>query len=94
MKKIIIPVVIAALAAGGIWYAQSGGRDTPQDIVLSGNVDIRSVNTSFRVGGRLAELAVDEGDRVKKGDILGRIDPEPYRIAVPQREARRALSKR
>lgn len=93
MKKIIIPVIIVALAAGGIWYAQSGGRDTPQDIVLSGNVDIRSVNTSFRVGGRLAELAVDEGDRVKKGDILGRIDAEPYRIAVQQAEANAEIAR-
>ena len=92
MKRIIIPAVIVALAAGGIWYA-SGGTETPREIVLSGNVDIRSVNTSFRVGGRLAELAVDEGDRVKKGDILGRIDPEPYRIAVHQAEANAEIAR-
>ena len=91
MKKILI-AILAAAAAGGAWYALSG-EEAPQEIILSGNVDIRSVNTSFRVGGRLTELAADEGDRVKQGDILGRIDAEPYRIAVHQAEANAEIAR-
>lgn len=36
-------------------------------LTLYGNVDIRTVNLSFRVGGRVESLAVDEGDAIKAG---------------------------
>lgn len=50
-------------------------------------MDIRTVNLNFRVSGRLAELRVDEGDKIKTGDILSRLDDAPYRIAVAQAKA-------
>lgn len=39
------------------------------------------------VSGTLEELIVDVGDRVKKGDILGKIDPERYELQLRQAEA-------
>ena len=53
-------------------------------LILYGNVDIRTVNLSFRVPGKLASLAVDEGDPVEPGQILGELDPEPYKNALTQ----------
>ena len=47
-------------------------------------MDIRTVNLSFRVPGKLASLAVDEGDPVEPGQILGELDPEPYKNALTQ----------
>ncbi|MDK3205892.1 biotin/lipoyl-binding protein, partial [Escherichia coli] len=58
-----------------------------QTLTLYGNVDIRTVNLSFRVGGRLASLNVDEGDAVKAGATLGLIDKAPYENALRQAEA-------
>lgn len=49
-----------------------------QPLTLYGNVDIRDVNIGFRVGGRLADLSVDEGDSVKKGAVVGHLDADPY----------------
>lgn len=40
------------------------------------------------VGGRIAEIFVEEGDRVEAGTPLFRIDPEPYELALRQAEAR------
>src|SRR5262245_54812836 len=41
-----------------------------------------------QVKGRVIEVPVEEGNRlVKKGDVLFRIDPEPYQLAVNQLEA-------
>ena len=37
----------------------AGAEDAPR---LYGNVEVREVELGFRVGGRLAELLVDEGD--------------------------------
>jgi RND family efflux transporter MFP subunit len=39
------------------------------------------------VRGRIAEIFVEEGDRVEAGDPLFRIDPEPYALALRQAEA-------
>lgn len=45
------------------------------------------VSVSADVGGRIVEVAVRENQQVKAGDLLFRIDPEPYRIAVAQANA-------
>ena len=39
------------------------------------------------VGGRIVELPVTDNQRVAKGDVLFRLDPVPYRLAVAQAEA-------
>lgn len=88
MKKplvtvLIVVVVIAALAGGWMWYQSRQERA----LTLYGNVDIRTVNLSFRVGGRLASLNVDEGDAIKAGQTLGEIDKAPYENALLQAQA-------
>ena len=42
---------------------------------------------SFRVSGRLIELPVEEGQTVEKGDLIGRLDPVDFQIAVSEAEA-------
>lgn len=92
MKKpvLLIGVVIllAAIAGGWMWY-QSGKQET---LTLYGNVDIRTVNLSFRVGGRLASLTVDEGDAVQQGQTLGSLDRAPYENALLQAKANLATA--
>lgn len=45
------------------------------------------VSVSAEVGGRIIEVAVRENQPVKAGDLLFRLDPEPYQIAVAQADA-------
>jgi RND family efflux transporter MFP subunit len=40
------------------------------------------VDMSFRVSGPLVERSVDRGDKVKKGDILARIDPRDFESEI------------
>lgn len=88
MKK-IVPVVLLLVAAGAgaAWYLGLPQRygflmPAPPTQVIYGNVDIRQVPLGFRVGGRLAGVMVEEGDAVKAGDVLARLDPGPLDIAV------------
>lgn len=88
MKKplvviLVVIIIIAAIAGGTFWYQSR--QDT--GLTLYGNVDIRTVNMSFRVGGRLQALQVDEGDAVQKGQTLGEIDHAPYQNALMQAKA-------
>ncbi|MFP5594945.1 secretion protein HlyD [Kluyvera sp. 142486] len=88
MKKpvalILVVVVIVALIGGGTWWYQSRQNN---GLTLYGNVDIRTVNMSFRVGGRLQSLAVDEGDAIKQGQSLGELDKAPFENALMQAKA-------
>ncbi|MCU6679727.1 secretion protein HlyD [Leclercia tamurae] len=87
MKKsvvILLAVVVLAAGFGGWWWYQSQQDKT---LTLYGNVDIRTVNMSFRVGGRLASLTVDEGDTIAAGQTLGELDKAPYQNALLQAQA-------
>jgi len=47
-------------------------------LVLYGNVNIRQVDLSFRVGGRIEKMFFEEGDEVKQGDLLAILDKAPF----------------
>jgi multidrug efflux system membrane fusion protein len=55
---------------------------------FSGAVRSRTeMNLGFRVAGKITERLVDIGDRVRPGDVLSRIDPTDFRLAVDSAEA-------
>ena len=84
-KKRLIPLLllIIILISGAIWFINK----SPSSLVLYGNVDIRTVNSSFRVSGRLMQLNYEEGDHIKQGDLLAKLDAKPYQNAVNQAKA-------
>jgi len=62
---------------------------------FSGSVKSRTeMNLGFRVAGKVTERLVDIGDRVKPGDVLARIDPTDYRLAVASAEASLAAAEK
>ncbi|MGD0580114.1 MAG: biotin/lipoyl-binding protein, partial [Bryobacteraceae bacterium] len=73
IKRLILPLIIVAAALGGWWY-WSAHKDGDGVLKLSGNIEFTTVDLSFKYPGRLVELAVDEGDSVKKGLLLARLD--------------------
>ena len=50
------------------------------------------VTASFEVGGRIAALHVEEGDRVQAGDLLAELDVEPLQLALQQARAEAAAA--
>ena len=74
MKKILIPVVILALGVGGWLVYRSLGRQENGRILISGNMELTQVDIAFKTAGRLIERAVDEGDAVKQGQVVARLD--------------------
>jgi HlyD family secretion protein len=96
-KAIPIVIVLAALGAGAWKYdvpaAFRISRDTAEELVLYGNIDIRQVSLAFRVGGRIDDARVDEGDVIKRGDLLARLDNDIYDHSVRLGEANVAALK-
>ena len=56
-------------------------------------IDADIVRVAAAVGGRIIELPVTDNQHVAKGDVLFRLDPVPYRLAVAQTEAELALAR-
>jgi HlyD family secretion protein len=59
---------------------------------VSGHVEATEVHVSSEVGGRLLELRVDEGDRVKIGDVLAKIDTRDTALQIQRARAERATA--
>ena len=74
MKKRILIIVILAAAAAAVYAYRGRTRQPDNRIVVSGNIELNEVNIAFKTAGRLIERTVDEGDPVKKGQIIARLD--------------------
>ena len=77
MKKPIILLVLLAAVGGGVWtWMRRSSADDDKVIRISGNMEMTQVDVAFKTAGRLIELNTDEGQMVKKGMVLARIDKE------------------
>jgi len=73
-----------ALIIGGLVYWQSlQGKVSTDNAYLKQDM----VGVSAEVVGKIVEVAVHEGDMVKAGDLMFRIDPEPYSLQISQADA-------
>jgi membrane fusion protein (multidrug efflux system) len=81
---LMVGVPLFAAGLGLVWYlAGEAYVSTDNAFVRAAKVTINS-----RVSGQAVEIAVSDNERVKQGQVLFRIDPEPYQLAVEQAEAR------
>src|ERR1700686_1763607 len=86
-KKVIILLVVAGLGVAGTLAYRNFHSQPDNTIRISGNIELTQVNVAFKVSGRLIERAVDEGDTVKKGMVVARLDREQL---LRQRESAQA----
>jgi membrane fusion protein, multidrug efflux system len=80
---LMIGFPILLVAAGVIYYLAEAGRVWTNDAFVYAAKE--SVNA--RVSGQVVEIAVRDNQPVKKGQLLFRVDPEPYEIAIDHAEA-------
>lgn len=74
--------------ANPVNVAQAESRDVPLQIKAIGSVQaIATVQVKALVGGLLLEAPFKEGQDVKKGDLLFKIDPRPFENALKQAES-------
>jgi len=96
-KNILIAVAVvlvgAAVVAANLWYTRTPAttvtvetiksRDLEAIVSASGKIQPkRLVNISADTSGRVVDLAVNEGDRIRKGQFLLQIDPKSLRTRV------------
>jgi membrane fusion protein (multidrug efflux system) len=75
------PVLVAAV---GLWFWLGSGDSVSTD---NAYVQQDKVSISSDINGRVAEVLVRESQAVKRGDVLIRIAPQPFQIALDQANA-------
>ncbi len=86
-----IAAAIVLLGAAALWYAYDQSTRFPSTDDASIDADV--VHVASPVGGRIVRVAVEENERVAKGDVLFEIDPASYRLAVAQAQAELELAR-
>ncbi len=78
---VIVPMIVLLVGAY-FWLSMQGKVTTDNASVKQDMVSVTAL-----VGGQIVEVAVADGDIVRKGDLLFRVDSEPYRIQLKQADA-------
>jgi HlyD family secretion protein len=90
MWKVAVPlVIVAAVVVGWLFWQQH----RPVPLVVSGFIECDEVRVGSRVGGRVAEVMVQEGQTVKAGEPLFRIEPYDLNERLAKAQAQAAASR-
>ena len=102
IRLILIVAILAAILGAGAYYQyrlNSAAPAAPSTVSVTwGNLAVtvdssgsvqpaKSVDLSFQASGRIQEILVKSGDRVKAGQPLARVDDNDLRLEVQQAQA-------
>jgi membrane fusion protein (multidrug efflux system) len=89
LRTVLMLIVPALLIIGGAYYwLTSGGSVGTDDAQVKQDI----VSVSAQVTGPIEQVYVRDGRHVKRGDILFRIDPAPFQVALENAEAQLAAA--
>ena len=75
MKKLIPVILILLLATAAFFYFRNRNDGRKEgEIRVSGNIEVRDAGVSFKVPGHVSERLVSEGEVVKAGQLVARLD--------------------
>ncbi len=86
-KIAVLGIAAAAVTAAAFFSSRFFGDGNGSGVRVSGNIELTQVDIAFKIPGRLVERAVEEGDPVRKGMVVARLDKEQL---LAQRERARA----
>ena len=89
--RIAVMVVVVSLALGMAGYKLYGR--TEKGITATGTIEVTKTDITAKVSGYLAELSIKEGDAVKSGQMVARIDRPDLKAQLLRDEAALAKAK-
>ena len=79
MKKKILAIILILLIVGTcVFFFLTNKKSNTNELTLYGNIEIRQVDLSFLAGGQISKLLKEEGDTVKKGELIATLDSRDY----------------
>ncbi|GGN48820.1 membrane protein [Novosphingobium indicum] len=86
-KRVPALIVLAAVVVAVVLWLVLRSDENPNTLELHGNVDVRQISLAFDGSGRIDALKVEEGDRVKAGELLAVLDTRTLALEARQAEA-------
>ncbi len=86
-KKLIILLLLILIVCGTLGFLYFKNRKSANELTLYGNIEIRQVDLSFQVSGRIEKMLKEEGDTVKQGELLAVLDDKDYVSNLEKAEA-------
>lgn len=77
-KRAIVAILILLIIAASV-YLLTKKKPNPDEVTLYGNIEIRQVDLSFQVPGQISLMLKEEGDSVKKGELVALLDDRDYK---------------
>jgi HlyD family secretion protein len=86
----VLPVIVLVAAASAIgvywrWFAPK--KETSGGIRVSGNIEVTDSEVAFKIPGLVVERLVDEGQSVKKGQVVAQLDTADLEAELAARRA-------
>jgi membrane fusion protein (multidrug efflux system) len=85
---LMLGLPLALVVGGGLYWLSLEGKVSTDNAYVQQD----KVSVSSEVGGKIVAIGVKDGQTVKAGDLLFRIDPEPFRLQVQQADAAIAMA--
>lgn len=85
--KVLVAVLVLALVSGVGYWVWSTQQKVSAATTFSGTVEATEYQVAAAISGRIVELDVAEGDSVKKGDVIARLDDTALKLQVQQAQA-------
>lgn len=87
MKKKIALLLLILILIGLSAYFVFRPKENTNELTLYGNIEIRQVDLSFQVSGQIEKMLKEEGDLIKKGELVAVLDDKDYRSNLAKAEA-------
>lgn len=87
-RLVLFVLLLGGIGGGAGWWRFHAGPAVPPGIAFSnGRLEADEIDIAPRFAGRVAEILVDEGDRVTAGQVVARIDTRDLEASLAQAEA-------
>ncbi|MDH4204221.1 MAG: efflux RND transporter periplasmic adaptor subunit [Desulfobacteraceae bacterium] len=88
IRIIILVVFVSAVILGVRWFLQAEGNQSASELRIFGNIDIRKADLAFNEQERIAQVLVEEGDRVTAGQVLARLQTNRLEAQIREIQAK------
>ncbi len=86
-KKIILIILLILIIGATLGFLYFKNRKVNNELTLYGNIEIRQVDLSFQVAGKIEKMLKEEGDTVKQGELIAVLDDKDYVSNLEKAEA-------
>jgi HlyD family secretion protein len=87
-KIVILAVIFISVGVlGGRWFIKMKNNPFATELKIYGNIDIRDASLAFNEQERIDEIFVEEGDCVKKGQVLAILQTNRLEAQIQEAEA-------